>query len=133
MVNNHKSKDFYGNRRYFIQMAKATKKHDFPLHERIRYLRDLRKLTQAELARKAGITQGSLAHFESGRASPSVKTLVTLAAALEISPAIFFVTDEVVVFDLKKIRQKYPRVEDLPDKLYRDLSTVVLLAKKMGF
>lgn len=113
-------------------MAKVKKHPDFPLHTRIRYLRELRSLTQAELAEGAGITQGSLAHFEAGRVSPSVKTLVALARALEISPAIFFVTDDIVVFDLKKIRSKYPKVEDLPDKLYRDLSTVVLLAKRMG-
>ena len=113
-------------------MAKVKKNRDFPLHARIKYLRDLRKMTQSELAKRAGVTQGSLAHFEAGHTSPSVKTLVSLAGALDINPAIFFVTDEIVVFDLKKIREKYPRVEDLPDKVYRDLSTVVLLAKKMG-
>lgn len=111
---------------------KKRKSSDYPLHERIRYLRDLRGLTQLDLAKKAGVTQGSLAHFESGKASPSVKTLVGMAAALEISPAIFFVTDDVVVFDLKKIREKYKNAEQLPDKLYRDLNTVCLLARKMG-
>jgi transcriptional regulator with XRE-family HTH domain len=108
------------------------KKLDYPLHERIRYLRDLREMTQVQLAEKAGITQGSLAHFEAGNTSPSVQTLMALAKALEISPAIFFVTEDVLVFDLKKIRTRYKKVEDLPDRLYRDLNTVLLLAKKMG-
>lgn len=105
---------------------------DHPLNERIRYLRDLRKLTQTDLAKKAGITQGSLAQLESGKSSPSVATLMSLASALEISPAIFFVTDEVLVFDLKKIREKYKSLDQLPDRLYRDLNTVFLLGKKMG-
>lgn len=89
-------------------------------------------MTQSELAKKAGITQGSLAHFESGKNSPSVQTLQALARALEISPAIFFTTDDLVVFDLKKINERYKRLEDLPDKLYRDLNTIVLLAKRLG-
>lgn len=113
-------------------MARSRKGRDFPLHERIRYLRNLREMTQSEMAKKAGISQGSLAHFESGRASPSVKTLMAMAEALDINTAIFFVTDDVLVFDLKKIRSKYPKAEDLPDRLYRDLNTVVMLGKKMG-
>ena len=112
--------------------VKRTKKADYPLNERIKYLRDLRKMTQSELASKSGITQGSLAHFEAGKNSPSVQTLMALAAALEISPAIFFTTEDVMVFDIKKIREKYKRAEDLPDKLYRDMNTVVILAKKLG-
>ncbi len=112
--------------------VKPKKQSDYPLNERIKYLRELRKMTQTELAQKAGITQGSLAHFEAGKNSPSVQTLVALAKGLETSPAIFFTNDDVLVFDLKKIRDRYKQVEDLPDKLYRDLNTVVILAKKMG-
>lgn len=111
---------------------KKQKKGDYPLNERIKYLRELRKMTQSELAKKAGVTQGSLAHFESGKNSPSVQTLMALARALDINPAIFFTSDEVLVFDLKKISARYKTVDQLPDKLYRDLNTVVLLAKKMG-
>lgn len=111
---------------------KKTQKGDYPLNERIKYLRELRKLTQSELAKKAGITQGSLAHFEAGKTSPSVQTLMALASALEISPAIFFTSDDVLVFDLKKIQERYKKLEDMPDKLYRDLNTVVLLGKKLG-
>jgi len=111
---------------------KKQTKGDYPLNERIKYLRELRKMTQSELAKKAGVTQGSLAHFESGKNSPSVQTLMALARALDISPAIFFTSDEVLVFDLKKISARYKTIDQLPDKLYRDLNTVVLLAKKMG-
>lgn len=112
--------------------TKQANKGDYPLNERIKYLREIRQLTQTELAKKAGITQGSLAHFEAGKTSPSVQTLVALAQALEISPAIFFTNEDVLVFDLKKIQEKYKRLEDMPDKLYRDLNTVVLLGKKLG-
>ncbi len=112
--------------------AKKRKTPDYPLHKRIKYLRELRKLTQSELAKKTKITQGSLAHFESGKASPSVKTLVVMAEALDISPAIFFTNDDVVVFDMKKIRERYRNAEELPDKLYRDLNSVCLLARRLG-
>lgn len=89
-------------------------------------------MTQSELSKKAGITQGSLAHLEGGKNSPSVQTLMALAEALDIAPAIFFTSDDVVVFDLKKIREKYKTADALPDRLYRDLNTVVLAAKRLG-
>lgn len=111
---------------------KTSVSSDYPLHTRIQYLRRLRDLTQAELAKRSGITQGSLAHFEAGKNSPSVKTLVALAAGLEISPAIFFTNDDVLVFDLKKMKAKYKSLSEMPDKLYRDLNTIALVAKKYG-
>lgn len=110
----------------------AATKADYPLNERIRYLRGLRDLTQSELAKRAGVTQSSLAQYESGKTSPSVQTLLQLAKALEIQPAIFFITDDVLVFDLKKIQAKYTTLESMPDRLYRDLSRVVILGKKLG-
>lgn len=38
-------------------------------------------LTQAELARRAGTTQSAVARIETGRASPTVRTLQSLLAA----------------------------------------------------
>jgi HTH-type transcriptional regulator/antitoxin HipB len=42
-------------------------------------------LTQVELARRVGVTQGSLSKFESGRSTPRVETLSRLAGALGVT------------------------------------------------
>lgn len=48
-------------------------------------LRELRKLTQAELGARAGIAAASISHFETGQRAPSLDSLVKLADALCIS------------------------------------------------
>ena len=48
-------------------------------------LRELRKLTQAELGARAGIAAASISHFETGQRAPSLDSLVKLADALSIS------------------------------------------------
>lgn len=45
-------------------------------------LRRTAHLTQAELAAKIGMPQSSLARIESGKANPTLKTLLRIAAAL---------------------------------------------------
>ena len=54
---------------------------------RVRMLREYRKLTQAELGRKVGVSQSALAQVESGM-TQTIKgnTLLRLAAALEANP-----------------------------------------------
>ena len=56
------------------------------LGRKIRARREGRGLTQAELARMAGISQGHLANLEAGRRTPRLAVLERLARALEISP-----------------------------------------------
>lgn len=46
-------------------------------------LRRTAHLTQAELADKIGMPQSSLARIESGRANPTLKTLLKIADALQ--------------------------------------------------
>ena len=48
-------------------------------------MRELRKLTQAELGTRAGIAAASVSHFETGQRKPSLESLVKLADALNIS------------------------------------------------
>jgi len=51
-------------------------------------LRKQRDLTQEQLARQAGFTQGHLSHLEAGgRLNPSAATLKRLARALDVSVA----------------------------------------------
>jgi transcriptional regulator with XRE-family HTH domain len=55
------------------------------LSYRLQRLRELRKLTQAELGNRAGIAAASISHFETGQRTPSLESLVKLADALEVS------------------------------------------------
>jgi transcriptional regulator with XRE-family HTH domain len=55
------------------------------LSSRLQRLRELRKLTQAELGNRAGIAAASISHFETGQRTPSLESLVKLADALEVS------------------------------------------------
>ncbi len=48
-------------------------------------LRELRKLTQADLGARAGIGAASISHFETGQRTPSLESLVKLADALHVS------------------------------------------------
>lgn len=47
-------------------------------------------LTQAELARRAGLPQPNLSNIEKGRQDLTVSTLIRIAQALDVSPAEFF-------------------------------------------
>jgi transcriptional regulator with XRE-family HTH domain len=53
--------------------------------ERLRTARELRKLSQAELAEKADLQPSAVSHFESGRRSPSFQNLKALADALKVT------------------------------------------------
>lgn len=55
----------------------------FPL--RLKEARDIRGLTQTELATKAGLPPSSISHFEAGKRKPSFENLRRLATALEAS------------------------------------------------
>jgi transcriptional regulator with XRE-family HTH domain len=53
--------------------------------ENLQSLREVRRLTQAELGARAGIAAASISHFETGQRTPSLDSLVKLADALNIS------------------------------------------------
>ena len=52
----------------------------------LRSLRDAAKLSQAELARRAGTTQSHVAHIESGEKDPQTDMIARLATALGVVP-----------------------------------------------
>ena len=54
-------------------------------NERLRKARDLRGLSQAQLAAKSGLPPASVSHFESGPRKPSFDNLKALAAALDVT------------------------------------------------
>ncbi len=61
---------------------------------KIRNLRKERKLTQRQLAKKAGISNTFLSDIERGRSNPSLKTLHRIAAVLEVEPYLLIAGDE---------------------------------------
>lgn len=53
--------------------------------KRLKNIRELSGLTQAELADKAKVPVTSISHFESGRREPNLENLIKLVKALGIS------------------------------------------------
>lgn len=53
--------------------------------ERLRAARELRGLSQAQLAARASLPPASVSHFESGPRKPSFDNLKVLAAALDVT------------------------------------------------
>jgi transcriptional regulator with XRE-family HTH domain len=69
----------------------------FPLHLRRQRLAHF--LSQAELARQAGLHTLTISRLESGRAKPSTRTVRALAEALGIAPGELATPDEVAEAD----------------------------------
>lgn len=110
-----------------------TASPDYDLGERLRYLREQRGLTQKQLAANANVSQATIAHIEMSSKDPSVETLRKLAEALDIHVATLFSTNDVYVFDLKRLRRKYNHADKLTPHLYMGLGRVVQYAKDIGF
>lgn len=105
---------------------------EYSLSERLKYLRETRNLTQKDLGEMAGVSQATIAHIEKGTKDPSVDTLDKIAAALDIHIATLFSTNDVFVFDMKRLRRKYNNVDKLTPHLYMGLGKVIQFAKDIG-
>lgn len=105
----------------------------FTLGDRIAYLRKKRDLTQGELAKKAKLSQSSIAQIESGKKDPSMGAVQRLADALDVHMALLFAEDDVHIFDMVNLRKKYKSVEDLNETLYRAVGEVVRFARDIGW
>jgi transcriptional regulator with XRE-family HTH domain len=53
--------------------------------ERLRAARELRKMSQSDLADKTGLLPSAVSHFETGRRSPSFANLKALSEALKVT------------------------------------------------
>jgi len=53
--------------------------------ERLQDVRQLRRLSQSELATKSGLQPSAVSHFETGRRAPSFDNLKALSIALEVT------------------------------------------------
>lgn len=58
------------------------------LAERLKYWRKSKGYTQSELAGATGVSDGLIGQIETGKANPSVTTLMAIAKVLEISPGL---------------------------------------------
>ncbi len=118
-------------------MAKKStskiKHPEYSLSERLKFIRETRKMTQAELAKQSGLTQATIANLESGRKDPSIQTLENLARALDIHIATLFSSEDVYVFDLKRLRRKYTKADKLTPHLYMALGRVIQYARDISF
>lgn len=114
-------------------LSKPKAIYEYELPERLKYLRELRNLTQVEFSRKSKISQSAIAQIETGRKDPSIATLKKLAYALDIPIALLFATDDIHVFDMKRLRTKYDHVDKLNPTLYFALGKVVQYARDIGF
>lgn len=112
---------------------KPKKIADYTLSDRLRYIREQRKMSQKEFALKVELSQSSVAQIEAGKKEPSLETLRRIARTLDIDIATLFASDEVHVFDLPRMRRKYKSPADLTDHLHRGLWNVIQYAKDIGF
>lgn len=104
---------------------------EYPLGERIRYMRRERGFTQVEMAKSLKITQGALSQIEKGQLNLTLQMLLSISDFLKIEPAVFFAQDDVFVFDIKNL-SKYKKFSDLPPSLKRGATKVHLQFKKWG-
>lgn len=76
---------------------------------RLRHLRLLHKLSQRELARRAGVTNSTISLIESNSANPSVGALKRILDGIPIGLAEFF------AFEPEKSRQAFYAAEELTE------------------
>ncbi|AKX94641.1 transcriptional regulator [Moorella thermoacetica] len=80
------------------------------LGHKLRQAREERGLTQAELARAAGVSAGLIGQIEQGKVQPSLKTLERVGAVLDISPC-YFIADDAGVDEV--LNQMSPELRQL--------------------
>ncbi|HSL91739.1 MAG TPA: helix-turn-helix domain-containing protein, partial [Candidatus Limnocylindrales bacterium] len=61
---------------------------------RIKHLRQINGLAQADLAERAGLTKGAISQIERNHTSPSVTNLLEILSALNETPSSFFADDD---------------------------------------
>ncbi|WP_219905314.1 XRE family transcriptional regulator [Actinopolyspora mortivallis] len=67
-----------------IQSSPASRSRGRAIGAHVRFIRNARGLTSAELARRAGISKAALSSIEAGGGNPTIGTLDALAAALAL-------------------------------------------------
>ncbi|MCR5290473.1 MAG: helix-turn-helix domain-containing protein [Treponema sp.] len=85
----------------------------------MKYYRELRKLSQSELAIQANSSNGMIGNIESGKAKPSFDNILKIAVALQIHPADLFLRNaSTTVTNTKKLlkTELIPQIEEFVEK-----------------
>lgn len=69
------------------------------LGHKMRQIREEQGLTQADLAKAAGVSAGLIGQIEHGKVQPSLKTLEKIGKILDVSPC-YFIADDAGIDDL---------------------------------
>lgn len=91
------------------------------LAKNIRQLRKQRRLTQNQLAKKAGISLVFLQGIESQRKWLSPQTIEALAAALEVPQARLFVSHTLTAAKIRRLKRA--SLDHIPDDVFNALAT----------
>ena len=70
--------------------------------KRLRRIREMRKLSQSDLAARCGLMPSAISHFETGNREPSLRNFVRLYQALRVNPAILLAatTGELTIYEI---------------------------------
>lgn len=90
----------------------------------LKAVRTMYGLSQRELAKRAGVTNGTISLIEQNRVSPSVSSLKKVLAGVPMSLADFF------TLDLQESPQVFYAREELTDIGDRDMSLLLVAAKR---
>ena len=91
--------------------------------QRLAKIRITRELTQTQLAKKTGLTQRTISHYETGAGYPPAPTVVDLASALEVT------TDELL--GAKPIRNaKATKMDSETKRLWTKFQQLLRLPEK---
>ena len=86
------------------------------LGTRVRQQRVLNRMTQEQLAEKAGVSSSFIGHIERGEKKASVETIVALCNAMSISPSVLLqdsLSDAVMRSQLAFNKENQNLMEDL--------------------
>lgn len=86
----------------------------------LKRVREMNKLSQRELAKRAGVTNSTISLIEQNRVSPSVSSLKKVLEGIPISLADFF------TMDLTEKKQVFFGAEELPDLGTKDIAYYLL-------
>lgn len=70
---------------------------------RLRQIREKAQISQLELSQRSGVSQNMITYIETGKRTPTLRTLLKLCKALNVNPAVLFLDDEQ---DRAKIKQE---------------------------
>lgn len=95
----------------------------------LRRVRELKQLSQSELAAKAGLQPAAISHFENGRRAPSFANLRKLADALSVSIDYLLGREENPSGAGPKIEAVFRHMQSMSDK---DQETLEAMAKTLA-